>query len=390
MSGERASEFEAVISAGGVVLFPSDTVYGLACDPENEAAIERLYSLKGRPPDKSAAVMFFDLATGLAALGQLGPRTRAALERLMPGGVTVLLRNPDHLFPLACRADPDTLGVRIVDVPLLRGASVAVLQSSANPSGGADARTLAAVAPAMRAGVNLEIDGGELPGRASTVIDLREYEHGHVYSVPRLGAVEVLADVLDGRFRFHPDSYLELVNRDLPDYERLQSQLVEASGSGARRILDLGTGTGETAARVLARHPEAVLEAVDENAEMLAVAGQRLGDRLATAHVAMLQEPLPSGPFDLVTSALAIHHLDGPEKADLYRRIAQVLSPGGRFVLADLVVPGDPSLALCELAPGYDKPSTVPDQLRWLQDAGLEATVVWERNDLAVIVAERS
>jgi len=131
-----------------------------------------------------------------------------------------------------------------------------------------------------------------------------------------------------------------------------------------------------------------VVEAVDENAEMLAVARARLGERLVDAHVAMLQEPLPPGPFELVTSALAIHHLDGPEKADLYRRIAQVLVPGGRFVLADLVVPADPSQARCEVAPGYDKPSSVPEQLGWLRDAGFASVeVVWERDDLAVIVA---
>ena len=82
--------FEQVIARGGVVLFPSDTVYGLACDPENAAAIERLYALKGRPAEKAAAVMFFDLEAALAALPELGPRTQAALRALMPGAVTLL------------------------------------------------------------------------------------------------------------------------------------------------------------------------------------------------------------------------------------------------------------------------------------------------------------
>ena len=180
--------FESVIREGGVALFPSDTVYGLACDPENEAAIERLYALKGRPPDKSAAVMFFDLEAALAALPELSPGLVRALRSLMPGGVTVLVPNLAWRYPLACRADPSTLGLRVVDVPVLRDVGLAVLQSSANPSGGADARTLAAVTPAMRAGVNLEVDGGELPGVASTVIDLREYEAGR-WSIVRQGLV---------------------------------------------------------------------------------------------------------------------------------------------------------------------------------------------------------
>ncbi len=182
-------EFERVISAGGLVLFPSDTVYGLACDPGNLAVIERLYALKGRPPEKSAAVMFFDLEPALRAVGPLGARTERALRALLPGGVTLLLRNPDRRFALACRADPATLGVRVVDVAALRGARVAVLQSSANLSGERDAQTIEAVAPAVRAGVDLEIDGGELPGRSSTVIDLRAYEDDGTWSIVREGAV---------------------------------------------------------------------------------------------------------------------------------------------------------------------------------------------------------
>ena len=187
MSGNRTADFERAIRTGGVVLFPSDTVYGLACDPTNATAIERLYALKARSPDKSAAVMFFDLEAALTALTDLGARTRAALQRLMPGAVTVLVPNPWRLFPLASKAEPDVLGVRVVNVAMLRGASVAVLQSSANPTGDADPRTLAAVAPAIRAGATLEIDGGELPGIPSTVIDLRAYEQDGSWAIVRRG-----------------------------------------------------------------------------------------------------------------------------------------------------------------------------------------------------------
>src|SRR5438034_10098960 len=71
--GGEAEAFARCIAAGGVAVFPADTVYGLACDPENAAAVERLYALKGRPPDKPAAVMFFARAPALAGLGR---RTR--------------------------------------------------------------------------------------------------------------------------------------------------------------------------------------------------------------------------------------------------------------------------------------------------------------------------
>jgi len=181
--------FERCIADGGVALFPADTVYGLACDPESRDAVERLYAIKGRPADRPAAVMFFQLELALAALTELGPRTRGALERLLPGPATLLLPNPEHLFPLACGPVPDRLGLRVPDLPLLVGVQRPVMQSSANPSGGADARRLEDVDRRIREQVDLEVDGGELPGTPSTVIDLSEYERTGSYEVVREGAL---------------------------------------------------------------------------------------------------------------------------------------------------------------------------------------------------------
>ncbi len=186
-----ARAFEACIGRGGVALFPSDTVYGLACSPADADAIERLYALKHRRPEKASAVMFFSVPAALEALPELGERTRGALGRLLPGAVTVLLANPRARFPLACPADPSTLGVRVVAVDVLAGVSVPVLQSSANPAGGADARRLEQVAESIREGADLVLDGGELPGVASTVVDLREFEAAGLAAVRviRAGAV---------------------------------------------------------------------------------------------------------------------------------------------------------------------------------------------------------
>src|SRR5215212_195051 len=103
-----ATAFEHTIEQGGVVVFPADTVYGLACAPDAPTAVERLYALKGRAPDKPAAVMFFSLDRALAEIPKLGPRTRSALEALLPGALTVLLPNSEHRYPLACGPDPDT------------------------------------------------------------------------------------------------------------------------------------------------------------------------------------------------------------------------------------------------------------------------------------------
>jgi L-threonylcarbamoyladenylate synthase len=184
-----ADAFERCISGGGLVVFPADTVYGLACDPTDDAAVERLYQLKGREPSKPAAVMMFDLGLALAALTELGPRTRAALERLLPGPLTVLLPNPGGRFPLACGPAPGTLGLRVPRLEALAGVRVPVLQSSANHAGGADARRLDEVPELIRDGADLVIDGGELPGTPSTVVDLRRYEDGGAWGVARTGAV---------------------------------------------------------------------------------------------------------------------------------------------------------------------------------------------------------
>jgi L-threonylcarbamoyladenylate synthase len=188
MSGSlsAAAELEACIAAGGVAVFPSDTVYGLACDPESRAAVERMYALKGRPPSKPSAVMFFDPGLALAALPELGSRTRALAERLLPGGVTLVLPNPRGRYPLA---GGEALGLRVPDVPLLRGVGRPVLQSSANVTGGADARRIEEVPSAIRAAADLVVDAGELPGTPSTVVDLRAFEDTGEWSVLREGAV---------------------------------------------------------------------------------------------------------------------------------------------------------------------------------------------------------
>jgi L-threonylcarbamoyladenylate synthase len=173
------------VVAGGVAVFPADTVYGLACDPENAAAVAKLYALKGRPPDKPAAVMFFDSDRALAALPELAPRTRALAERLLPGAVTLLV--PSDRFPLA--GGTGTLGLRVPDVPALADVAVPVLQSSANVAGGPDARRLQDVPETVRRGADLVLDGGELPGTPSTVVDLRDYEATGALRIVRQGAV---------------------------------------------------------------------------------------------------------------------------------------------------------------------------------------------------------
>jgi tRNA threonylcarbamoyl adenosine modification protein (Sua5/YciO/YrdC/YwlC family) len=365
-------------------------VYGIACSPLDEFAVERLYLLKRRPKSKPSGVMFFSVEAALAALPSLGDRTRAALRDLLPGAVTLLLPNPSDHFPLACGEDRGTLGVRVPDVPLLAAVGVPVLQSSANLAGGPDPRRLDEVPQLLKAAVELVLDGGELPGTPSTVVDLRRYEETGGWSVVRAGAVSeaALGEILGWQFHFDPLTYADEIRDEIPGFDAFEDAVVAATGDGARSILELGTGTGETAARLLERHPEASLVGIDVSEPMLVAARSRVPDGRAAFRIARLQDPLPDGSFDLVASALCVHHLDGEEKADLFVRVAAALVPGGRFVLGDVVVPDDPGQVRIELTDGYDKPSTLEEQLAWLADAGLDARVEWSDGDLAVIAAQ--
>ena len=266
-----------------------------------------------------------------------------------------------------------------------------MLQSSANRAGGADARRLSEVPALVRAAVDLVIDGGELPGTPSTVVDLRRYEEEGEWSIVRSGAVgeRELTEALHWQYHFDASTYTDAIRQDVPLYDSFQDAVAGASGRGAARILDLGTGTGETARRVLALHPEASLVGVDENEGMLALASSQLPVERVELRVGRIEEPLPDGPFDLVTTALCVHHLDERGKAELFGRVREALSPGGLFVMGDVVVPVDPAAASTPLTPGYDRPSPLADQLRWLSEAGFEPGVVWEEGDLAVVRARR-
>jgi L-threonylcarbamoyladenylate synthase len=196
ISAEDVALLHACLAGDGVAVIPTDTVYGLACNPNSEAALRRIYELKRRPPHKPAAVMFFALQTALVTLTELGVRTRAACEALLPGPATLLLANPRDRYPGASAPagdGPRLLGLR---VPLLTGplaplaaVPLSAAQSSANLAGGPDPRTLAEVPPPLREGADLVIDGGTLPGTASTVVDLSSFEETGEWRVVRDGAL---------------------------------------------------------------------------------------------------------------------------------------------------------------------------------------------------------
>ncbi len=179
---------ELCIAAGGVAIFPADGLYGLACDPLNPEAIERIHRIKGRDDGKPSAVLYFSPLAMRELVESLGDRTRAAVGALLPGPVTLIVDNPEHRYPLACREDPERLGVRLIE-GALAGAMCPIFQTSANRSGEPAPAIFADVPRRILTAVDVAIDGGALAGSPSTVIDVSSLDAGGEWSVLRQGGL---------------------------------------------------------------------------------------------------------------------------------------------------------------------------------------------------------
>jgi L-threonylcarbamoyladenylate synthase len=179
---------ESCIGSGGVAVFPADGLYGLACDPLDADAIARIHRIKGRDEGKSSAVMYFSPLAMRELVAGLGPRTAAAISALLPGPVTLIVANPGHRYPFACREDADRLGIRLISGPLA-GAMCPVFQTSANVSGRFAPANLEQVPAEILEHVDLVIDAGTLPGLPSTVVDIATIEEDGSWEVVRDGAL---------------------------------------------------------------------------------------------------------------------------------------------------------------------------------------------------------
>lgn len=185
-----------VTASGGLVVFPAETVYGLATDPDDADAVRRMAALKQRDPGKPSSVLFWSVDDAVAAIEGAPAPVLRAVSRLLPGPVGLIVPNPQRRFAPACGSDPSSLGIRVplldervsttaplggsptADDPRARQAEARplpppIVQTSANLAGGPDPTTLAAVPEAVRAGAGLLLDAGERPGTPSTIVDLR-------------------------------------------------------------------------------------------------------------------------------------------------------------------------------------------------------------------------
>jgi L-threonylcarbamoyladenylate synthase len=163
-------EAVAALRAGETVVLPTDTVYGLAADATNEEAVRALYRLKGRAEPQPTAILGADAEGLVAAVPELRGAT------FLPGPYTLILPNPQRRLPWLTGGRPDTIGVRIPDLPadgleVVRQVGV-VAATSANLPGGRDPRSVGDIPGELREGCGAIVDAGELLGTPSTVIDL--------------------------------------------------------------------------------------------------------------------------------------------------------------------------------------------------------------------------
>jgi L-threonylcarbamoyladenylate synthase len=175
MSADPVDAVVAALRAGEPVILPTDTVYGLCATAEGPEATARLYALKGRDPGQPSALIAGDLDMLLACIPELAGRSAAIAAALLPGPYTLVLPNPARRYAWLTGGTPEAIGVR---VPRLGEACAAVLAqagavvaTSANPPGGPDPARLEDVDAELRSRVAAALDGGELPGTPSTVID---------------------------------------------------------------------------------------------------------------------------------------------------------------------------------------------------------------------------
>jgi len=161
---------------GKPVVMPFDTVYGLAADPDREEPVRRLYKLKGRDETEPSALVAWNFDYLLERVPELRGRAVSQARLLLPGPVTLILPNPARRFRWLTGTNPEAIGVR---VPAFDGPGAEVLErvgavaaTSANHPGGRDPKRLDEVPEEIRKGAGALVDGGELPGSPSTVIDL--------------------------------------------------------------------------------------------------------------------------------------------------------------------------------------------------------------------------
>ena len=320
----------AALAGGGVIILPTETVYGVAALPGAAGATDRLFALKDRPDAVPLAVLVDDVAQA-EEVAVVGSMARRLAERFWPGPLTLVLPRRPEASSLALGGSPDTVGVRVPAYDLVRAIARRVgpiATTSANRHGLPTPATAASAAAALAGEVDLMIDGGRRDGVPSTVVDCS----GSAPVILRAGAI--------------PASEVEesAVARPSRVFDRVADRYDETRGGllrgvryadvllpwiEGRRVLEIGVGTGVVAMGLTERGVE--LAGVDLSIEMLRRAAERLGARVAQGDATAL--PVGGALVDTVVAVWVLHVVGDP--GGLLGEAARVLRPGGRLVIIE-------------------------------------------------------
>ena len=178
VTGEALAQACAVLRAGGVVAFPTETYYGLAVDPFNQAALSRLFALKGRSPDKPVLLIVDNPSQLVSLVAEIPPPFTILMERFWPGPLTLVFPGAPSL-PVLLTGNLVTIGVRVSSHPvarqLVRAFGRPITATSANFSGHPAAVAASGVVDQLGSEVDAVLDGGETPGgQGSTLLGYQE------------------------------------------------------------------------------------------------------------------------------------------------------------------------------------------------------------------------
>jgi L-threonylcarbamoyladenylate synthase len=168
------SECASIIENGGVVVFPTDTIYGIGCDPRNDSAVERIFKIKGRDEKKPLPVLSYSVqdAEKIVSLGRAG---RMLAEKYWPGALTIVAPLVDKKISRRVTAGSNSLAVRVPAnrciLSLLQQCKYLV-GTSANISGGKSSKSAQEVLGSGLDGFDALLDGGPVGGVESTIVDM--------------------------------------------------------------------------------------------------------------------------------------------------------------------------------------------------------------------------
>jgi L-threonylcarbamoyladenylate synthase len=174
-ASELIAEAVRVLRTKGVIIYPTETLYGLGANPLFPEAMERIYAIKGREEAKPIPFLIKDQEMLAALVAEVPPIGRELMERYWPGALTLIFRAKKGLLP-PLRSKDGTIGLRISSHPVARriveAMDAPLTSTSANLAGAEDLIDVRRISQLFGDQVDLIIDAGRMPGKGSTVIDL--------------------------------------------------------------------------------------------------------------------------------------------------------------------------------------------------------------------------